>query len=574
MRHARFAILIGSIFILASCGRAAGPAGSSGATPSGQKAEYPAPRYPSYGVTPKTVDQVMPFARDAVRQTGGRTPLGLVKQGQTVFIVARANDNDLLLDGIKKAYEERGVKVQMAFDSELAGVKRADALELEKIIGFDGSNGEQEVNFWIENRFADIKAPKEWLKSKDPKLYSALYPTREIPDRLKDAAEKLNTERPTAAGIIAYLDQHPEVDVVFWAKGGRPSHTKALGDKYGPKFYGNWIYGQVTELMSKVPAFPSDVWRLAEQRTIEPLNFVDRVKVSDPEGTDFQFDLSEHLADVWSKGVYLQGHLFMLPVQATGRFPYSVVDYPAFTSKWLPPEVVLANGTFAGHANHHGVFPTIKVTVKDGYVSSVEGGGAYGDAWRAFLQYPKINEAKWPLYKDDPNYKQGYFYLYEAGLGTNPKFYNSPGDPGQRNRGGTVHWGFGLRVDNGPESPYEPGKEWTDWTTQNNLPDDHWWHIHNFFLTYQVRIRGTDKQVVLLDKGHLTALDNPEVRALASRYGDPATILADDFVPDVPGVNAPGSYQEFAKDPWKRYQEVFKQAEAGTYPYLFPKPQK
>src|SRR5713101_1088633 len=79
--------------------------------------KYPEPRYPSYAAKPKSVDDVMPFARDAVRQTGGRTPLGLVKQGQTVLIVAAASDEDMLLDGIKKAYEERGVTVQIAFET-------------------------------------------------------------------------------------------------------------------------------------------------------------------------------------------------------------------------------------------------------------------------------------------------------------------------------------------------------------------------------------------------------------------------------------------------------------------------
>ena len=42
---------------------------------------YPPPRFPSYVRPPKSIEDVMPFARAAVRQTGGRTPLGLVEQG-------------------------------------------------------------------------------------------------------------------------------------------------------------------------------------------------------------------------------------------------------------------------------------------------------------------------------------------------------------------------------------------------------------------------------------------------------------------------------------------------------------
>jgi len=565
------------MLLLVSCAGLPGRAapGSQPTKPGATGSGYPQPRYPSYAAKPQNVEQVMPFARDAVRETAGRTPLGLVKQGQTVLLVATAADNPILLEAIKKAYEERGVTTQIVFDYALLGVNKEDAEKMYELTTHPGSQGQLETSFWINSRFPDPSKPKAWLKDRDPKLYDALYPKIDIPPALKDAADKLDPEKDTtkelAAAIVRYLDTHAEVNAVFWARGGRTSHRKLLGDKHGPKYIGSWIYGEVYNLMSKVPSFPSDVWRLEEQRTIEPLNFVDKAKVNDPEGTDFSFDLTEQLAEAWSRGAYQQGHLYMLPVQATGRFPYSVVDYPAFATKWLPPQVVQANGVFAGHANHNGVFPTIKVTVENGYVSKVEGGGLYGDSWRTFLQYPDINQAKWPLYKDDPNYKQGYFYLYEAGTGTNPKFYNTPQDPGQRNRGGTVHWGFGLRVDNGPESPNEPGKEWTAFTQATNLPDDHWWHIHNFFLTYQVRIRGTDKWLTLLDKGRLTALDNPEVRALASRYGNPDTLLADDFVPDIPGINSPGSYQDFAKDPWQHYQRVFKQVEDRSYLYLYPK---
>ena len=57
-----------------------------GLTGAQEKGKYPAPRFPSYVRPPKSIDDVMPFARAAVRQTGGRTPLGLVEKGQTVAI--------------------------------------------------------------------------------------------------------------------------------------------------------------------------------------------------------------------------------------------------------------------------------------------------------------------------------------------------------------------------------------------------------------------------------------------------------------------------------------------------------
>ena len=81
------------------------------------------------------------------------------------------------------------------------------------------------------------------------------------------------------------------------------------------------------------------------------------------------------------------------------------------TSKW----------TITGTSNHTGSYPRIEVHVKDGYVTEVKGGGTYGELWREFLKYPKINELNYP-YQD----KQGYWWFYEAGLGTNPKFFKRP----------------------------------------------------------------------------------------------------------------------------------------------------
>ena len=43
--------------------------------------------------------------------------------------------------------------------------------------------------------------------------------------------------------------------------------------------------------MNKAASFPGDIWRLAEERVVEPLSWIDRVEVNDPEGTNFAFEL-------------------------------------------------------------------------------------------------------------------------------------------------------------------------------------------------------------------------------------------------------------------------------------------
>jgi hypothetical protein len=341
--------------------------------------------------------------------------------------------------------------------------------------------------------------------------------------------------------------------------------------QHSDKFYGNFIFDNRWELMNKAATFPGDVWRLVEERLVEPLAWVDQVHVTDPEGTNFTFEVNEKQAEAWAKGAYQQGHLYMFPHQATGRFPYSTIDYPAFTKTYNPRFLLKVSGVFAGTSNHTGLFPRIEVRLKDGYVTEVKGGGIYGEVWQEFLKYPKINELTYPFH-DQP----GYWWIYEAGLGTNPKFFKRPDEnmegnnQSERNNAGVIHWGFGLRLHHGPDKALE-SKEWMEFAKQNDLPNDHWWHIHNLLVTYRVRVRGTKNTwLTLIDKGELTALNSPEIRALSSRYGDPKELLSDDWVPHLPGINAPGRYEEYAKDPWKTVSMVMKKIESGTYEYFYP----
>jgi hypothetical protein len=115
-------------------------------------------------------------------------------------------------------------------------------------------------------------------------------------------------------------------------------------------------------------------------------------------------------------------------------------------------------------------------------------------------------------------------------------------------------------------------QEWIDYTKKNDFPIDHGWHIQLYQATYRVHLRNANKSLALVDGGRLTALDSPEVRALASRYGDPAKVLAEEWIPEIPGINAPGDYNDFAKEPWKYAYSQLKQVQDGTYKYFYPPP--
>jgi hypothetical protein len=224
----------------------------------------------------------------------------------------------------------------------------------------------------------------------------------------------------------------------------------------------------------------------------------------------------------------------------------------------------------AGTKGHTGFYPRWEIHFKNGYVSEVDGGGTYGELLREFLHYPNINELTYPYFDH-----KGYFYLHEIALGTNPKNSRNIDDMlhgnliPERMHSGVFHLGLGLELIHDPESPTD-SKAWQKFASQYNLPILHGWHAHNYFATYQVHLRNTDKWITLVDKGHMTSLDNAEVRALASRYGDPNVVLSEDWIPEIPGVNVPGSYQSYAADPWKYDKAVIDKVINGTYEHFYP----
>ena len=59
----------------------------------------------------------MPFARAAVRQTGGRTPLGLVEKGTLIGLITEAVADDVVLQAIcvpiRSAVSKRGLSPSM-----------------------------------------------------------------------------------------------------------------------------------------------------------------------------------------------------------------------------------------------------------------------------------------------------------------------------------------------------------------------------------------------------------------------------------------------------------------------------
>ena len=548
---------------------------AAGTTPGAEP--YPEPRFPSYLKPVSSVDEVLPHVRPLVRNKTGfqGAGLGIANKGDIVTFVTTIQADPMIVEAITRAMEERGVKVNIVPDYEMVGVSKDEANALRKAThSYTAEEGYMEAATWVNANFPDPDAVKKWLKDRRPDLYDTLFPpASQLSPQLKDVQQRLQLAS-MGKGIQAYLQKHPEVRGVFWGKGGGTFLRRSLYPLQD-KFLGLFIYDNRWDVMSELGTYPGDVWQLAEDQLMEPLVHVDKLTAKDPEGTDVWADISEEQAAHWARGVYQRGHLYMFPNQATGRFGYSVVNYPAFQNEWLPREpLALIHGTIAGTTNHTGFFPRWEVHFNDnGYIQEVKGGGTTGEALREFMQLPGINDLVYPFYK--PEHK-GYWYLYEIAFGTHPKAFRNPEglDEGtvipERLRAGVIHWGLGVTLHHDPDKATQSQKL-LDFTTKYNMPRDHGFHTHTYFTTYKVHLRDANRWITLLDKGRMTSLDNPEVRALASRYGNPAELLSEDWRPEIPGINAPGDYmKDYAPDPWKTVKRVIGQAIDGTYAHFFP----
>lgn len=546
----------------------------------GPQSKYPDARFPGYLKKYKSVDDLMPAARAAVTQTAGRVPLGLANAGDEVLIVVPWDADPVVQDAIARAYAERRIKAHVKFEHDLAGVSRADMTAISRAESLmQIGDGQQELNFFFEltGQVADPEAGREWIRQRDPELFNATWPKPQYSVRL----EKIANGYPKAVekAIQKYLTDNPKVSKVYMGLGARNKTRRILGD-HADKFYGSYTYNNHFDLSSKVPEFPSDVWRLVETKTIEALAFTDRLEVSDPEGTAIGADLTNEVAQAWAKGVYQQGHLYMFPSQATGRWPYSLIRYPAYDNDkgFLMPLLVEASGVIASTNSHRAVHPRLEMHLDKGRVTKVVGGGWYGEGFRRLLDYPGTKDLTWPFF-DRP----GYWWLYEAGTATNPKYFKHPaemltqvpprellrgGNLSERNVAGVIHWAIGAEAEHGPEVPGKPSPKTIEFGKKHNVPIGHAMHQHNVLPTYQVRIRGTGQWQTLIEHGNLTALSDPEVRALAARYGNPDEILRKDFVHPIPGITVAGTYDRYGMNPGEWWKKWARDIDAGTSSYL------
>jgi hypothetical protein len=304
----------------------------------------------------------------------------------------------------------------------------------------------------------------------------------------------------------------------------------ALPKLDGVRYEGAPWYHRVT---FPAAGYPWPLWDLINQKAWEPIwqkGMNGTVHLTDPEGTDVTFGLRpEH----WTAELY---------ARTNSRRRFEEKYYLAHLYGWPTPPyepVPPANGIVAGTFNHYSrPFPHCRARLEDGKIVSVEGGGEYGDKWQELLELTK--DIKYPEFPGP-----GMFWWWECAIGTHPKMVRPHGDFSlsthasmfERLRSGYLHMGFGTANGNPSEA----------WAEERGLPWGHV-HLHLQFATYVLTTRDGEEITIIRD-GRLTALDDPEVIEVASRYGNPDELLKEAWVPPVPGVSVPGSYEDYAPDP-------------------------
>lgn len=486
---------------------------------------YPQPRQPGFPTQTKNIEELKPAVRAALKRKTGKGALGVAKPGDKVLIVYPPPQDILALKATIEVFRESGIEAEGVAENEIQGIP---AKELKRHSSVDG---------WEE---------LTWRKQ----VSDMLGIKQSIPPNLM-----------WTPALQYYLDERPKHNAIFTGDGGDSYWIAGMKD-HAPKYRGSWLLDTAEHLLSKIEEFPNDVLDLIEHKIVDIFPRVSEVRITDPQGTDVSWTLTAEEARVWGAVQPVSGHLFVHPNQSFAHVDSDLVkpsQREAYAAQGLISPIhrvfAKAEGVIAGTANHAGYFPHMKTYLKDGQVYKIEGGGKFGDGLRKWLEETK--DVHYPFYP-----KPGNLYLIEVALGTHPKFFRKRVDlfdlignifsnVYERQRSGVLHWGIGV-------DDFHP--QLIEYAEKNKLPYMHIGHAaHTYFNTIEFKLRDTGEWVKIADKGRLTALDDPKVKGLTAKYGDPADILMEEWVPAIPGINYPGDYmRDYGHDPVAWIQKEIK----------------
>lgn len=290
-------------------------------------------------------------------------------------------------------------------------------------------------------------------------------------------------------------------------------------------------------LASPAHAMPIEVLNAIDRWTWDRVRTAKRVRITDPEGTDLSF--TNH-AEYWdSNSEYYDADLTSATWTGNEHFGKQYLPAHITGRPWmLHPTKEDGNGVVAGTTNHIAPVHWTQLIIEESKVKRINAGGAFGDKLRDIMEQTK--DLQYPTFPD-----KGLMYWWEASIGTNPHIHRPRKDfPSgfvnclyERVRSGVIHIGFGTIISSMAERQ----------AARLGHPVGHW-HIHLYFPTYELERDGDNEMVI--QNGRLLALDDPAIRNLCSKYGDPDLWLDESWNPAVPGLNMPGDYWDhYAKDP-------------------------
>jgi hypothetical protein len=249
-------------------------------------------------------------------------------------------------------------------------------------------------------------------------------------------------------------------------------------------------------LSDEAVRFPLDLLSALYPKTWEVFccNKDVKVEITDPKGTDFKVLLNrQNIAEKFAADRKYKGQI--------------VADEPGTVSH-LPighgPNVLTPSEPL--NDTSEGVIRLDAITAAPGVYRGWSGDAAYQDPVTCRIKRGRVIEIEGRreadvfrhIVEQDPD---NVCQLREIGLGHNPKVPTYRGERGYHgaNHAGAVHWGFGA----GPQKK----------------------RIHIDGIMFQATIKANG--VAIVERGRLKALDDPEIRELAKKYGDPDRVLAE-----------------------------------------------
>jgi hypothetical protein len=279
-------------------------------------------------------------------------------------------------------------------------------------------------------------------------------------------------------------------------------------------------------------AYPGEIMDVIDAKAWAILRNAERVEISDLQGSQASFTWWPEWWEIIEgrhPTIKSAGSNSTFGALRPGRSEYAdFAGHLAGVPRFGAIERTDFKGTLVATNGQGEMVPRLTLHMANGEIQKIEGGGDYGDMWRdvlaltADIQYPGFA-------------RPGTAWIVEFAIGTNPKIIGPTdieelkGVPGRdlsklrwpysRDRAGIVHAGFGVHS----------GATW--WAELMRMPVNHY-HMRLYYVTYTAHLRN-GSAAKLLDKGNLTVLNDPEVRAVAAKYGDPDKLLSVDWIPEL-----------------------------------------